>query len=273
MKNSTIKLIYKIRISKPYQGLKKFYLRNKPYFRYFSNKSKRDNLLGERPIFIYNHIPKCGGTSFNIILSDFFLTIYDYPPHELEFKFNSDFLENLKKHEKKAPNYFELKPFQAMSGHYFYDKIFLSNRFKGVYKSSRVKLITFLRDPLRHRVSLYSFGIKKGHSYVKGIDLETYIFQEENYFSKLLECDINSYKDRIDGYFFIGIMEDFNKSIDVFQRKLEMKISRSIPNINKSNSDDFFVLLSKEAKEKFKIINHLDYLIYSYAKNILDRSL
>lgn len=271
MKDSIIEFIYKIRRSKPYQGLKRFYLRNKPYFRYVGNKSTRDKILGERPIFIYNHIPKCGGTSFNVILNDFFSVIYDYPPHELEFNCNTDFLENLKQHEEKIPHYLELKPFQAMSGHYFYNEIFLSNRFKGIYECPRVKLISFLRDPLTHRVSLYAFGIKKGHSYVKGLELEDYILKENNYYSRLFECDINNYKERLEKYFFIGVMEYYNNSIDLLSRKLQMNVNRSIPNINRSNSEKYYGILSEEIKQEFKKSNRLDYLIYEYSLNLFIR--
>ncbi|WP_162417420.1 sulfotransferase family 2 domain-containing protein [Cyclobacterium roseum] len=271
MKQGITNTIFKIRRSKLYQRLKYFYLSRKPFLRYFFNKSKRDNILGEKPVFIYNHIPKCGGTSFNVILSDFFSVIYDYPPHELEFECHFDFLESLKVHEKEVPNYLALKPFQAMSGHYFYNEIFLSSRFKGIYDCPRVKLISFLRDPLTHRVSLYSFGIKKGHSYVKGIELEDYILHGNNYYSKILECDINNYKERLDNYFFIGIMEEFNRSIELLSEKLRMKVNRSIPNINRSNSEKFYGMLSEEIKQEFKSSNHLDYLIYEYSLELLNR--
>lgn len=259
-----------VRKSKPYQSLKRVYLRNRPYFKYLSNKSRRDVLLGKDPIFIYNHVPKCGGTSFKVILNEFFLVISDYPPHEFEFNSELELQENLVKHENNIPNYLELKPYQTMAGHYFYKEIFLSERFRGIYECSRVKLISFLRDPLTHRVSLYSFGVKKGHSYVQGISIEDFLFKEKNYFSTILECDINNYKERLDNYFFIGIMEDYEKSVDLLSKKMEMKIGRSIPNINKSDSGKYYALLSDEVKKKFKELNYLDYLIYDYSRGLLN---
>lgn len=260
-----------VRKSKPYQSLKRVYLRNRPFFKYLSNKSRRDGLLGKDPIFIYNHVPKCGGTSFLVILNEFFIGISDYPPHELEFDSEEEFHENLLKYEKNTPNFLDLKPYQVMAGHYLTVNLYLSKRFQGIYECPRVKLISFLRDPLTQRVSLYSYGIKKGHTYVHGITVEDFILEEQNYYSKLLECDFYNYKERLDSYFFIGIVEDYDRSIDLLSKKLEMKISRPIPNFNKSNSGRYYDLLSKELKQRFKECNQLDYLIYEYSKKILNK--
>lgn len=271
MKQGITNTIFKIRRSKPYQRLKHFYLSRKPFLRYFFNKSKRDNLLGKKPIFIFNHIPKCGGTSFLVILRELFCLIDDYPPQEFYFDKDDECKEESTLFEFNAPNYLILKPYQILAGHYFCPRFSLSKRYPKVLQNHRVKLITFLRDPLSHRVSLYSYGQKKKHNYVKGHSLEEFILSERNNIASFLECDYTNYKQRLDYYFFIGIMERYNESIDILSNKLNMKLTRSIPYINKSDSEKYYGMLSEDIIQKFKSSNHLDYLIYEYSLELLNR--
>ena len=48
-----------------------------------------------------------------------------------------------------------------------------------------------------------------------------------------------------------------------------MKLNRSIPHLNKSNSLWYYDSISSESIEKFKKNNELDYLIYSYSIELL----
>tara|TARA_R110001592_G_scaffold105385_3_gene296338 strand:+ start:110343 stop:110777 length:435 start_codon:yes stop_codon:yes gene_type:complete len=136
------KLIF-IRKSILYQKLKNAYLRVRPVLRYYFNKRGRDKIFGENIIFIYNHIPKCGGISFLVTLKEFFCLIEDYPPQVFYFD-KENGKEELKRFEFNTPYYLRLKPYQVLAGNYFSPMYSLSTRYPQVLQIQRIKLLIFL---------------------------------------------------------------------------------------------------------------------------------
>lgn len=129
-------------------------------------------------------------------------------------------------------------------------------------------MITFVRDSLAHHLSMYKFGKKMGHDFVKGLSLSDYLKKDLNFFASALECTIENYKSRIDNYFFVGIVEEYKESMQLLSMKLGKPEVRKIPFENRSYSNSLLDSLSKEEIKWFKENNELDYLIYDYCLKI-----
>lgn len=141
----------------------------KAYINYILNPYP--DQVGKRPIFIFNHIPKCGGTSLNIVLRKWFHLVRDYPPHDLQYPDPKDWDKAQVECEKDLPKLNQLKPYQILAGHYYHPRNRFSIRLKINPVNEKLKKITFLREPLAHRLSLYKFGVKRGHNWVNGFTL------------------------------------------------------------------------------------------------------
>ncbi|WP_268035828.1 sulfotransferase family 2 domain-containing protein [Algoriphagus sp. PAP.12] len=259
------KRFLKIRRSKPYQYLKDKFLYVRAYVRWKLNPYPKD--IGDNPIFVFNHIPKCGGTSLNIVLRKWFILRKDYSPHELKFPDPEKLEIEFSKFENSPPKLSEIKPWEILGGHYHNSKLRLSKRFPEIYENPGLKLITFIREPLEHHLSMYKYGKKRGHDFVKNLSLSQYLENDCNFLAGALECNLENYKSRIDEYFFIGTLEEFQYSMERLARKLGKTELETIPFENQTNSKTLFNSLSEDEIIKFKKNNILDYLIYEYVKN------
>lgn len=256
------KFLLSIRRTEAFQKAKNKVLFFNKGIQYFINPYSEK--VGSSPIFIFNHIPKCGGTSFNLILRNWFYLKKDYSPHEIIFRDEKRLEEEFEKFENFSPDLKTLKPWVILAGHYHNSRFRLSRRFPDIYENQKVKLITFVRDPLSHHLSMYKFGKKKGHDFVKGLSLSDYLKKDSNFLATTLECTLENYKSRIDGYFFAGIVEEYEESLKQLSSKLGKAMVEKIPIENQTNSNTLYVSLSEEEINLFKESNKLDYLIYDY---------
>lgn len=220
--------------------------------------------VGENPIFVFNHIPKCGGTSLNIVLRKWFHLVRDYPPHDLQFPDPEELEKAQVEFETNPPTIEKLKPFQILAGHYHNPRNRLAIRLKEKSLNEKLKKITFLREPLSHRLSLYKFGVKRGHKWVNGFSLNDYLKSESNFFAKVLECDEENYQEVLNSYFFVGILEENEQSINRLGKLIGRKVLFKIPHVNQTNSNTEMEKLDQEEIEQFKKMNELDYKIYNY---------
>lgn len=204
------------------------------------------------PVYIFHHLPKCGGTSINKILDSWFITVRDYRLGRTEIypdKVNLDALRSA----------------HCLSGHFELEGFYLHQRYPELFKSNRYKVFTFIRDPLEVQMSLYRYENKAGVSKVRNI--EDHLKRRKNYLANLFPATLENYKEVINRYFFIGIIDYPQKSIDMLSAMIGKK-SREIPWMNRTiqvtgeafggNS------LSQDVIDEFKSDNALDYLIYEY---------
>lgn len=91
--------------------------------------------LGENPIFIFKNIPKCGGTSFNVILRTWFYLIKDYSPDDIQFPDKNNLSIELDNFERSVPRLNKVKPWKILAGHYHHPRFSLSKRFPGIYEN------------------------------------------------------------------------------------------------------------------------------------------
>lgn len=90
------------------------------------------------------HIPKCAGTSFNIILKNMYPPEVIYPIDNSRYEHSSEEFKRLSSHEKAH--------LTLVFGHMYY----------GLYSfmPHKASHVTILRDPVKRLVSLYNYGLQ-----------------------------------------------------------------------------------------------------------------
>jgi hypothetical protein len=205
------------------------------------------------PVYIFHHIPKCAGTSLISALRRWFFVVKDYTryyhPEELPY-----FI-------KHPVNIQSLRSYHCLCGHFALSETHIHKRYPGVLQDQNVKIFTFIRDPLEVKISLYYYEKKRGQR--EGISLEQHLLERGNYIAGVLDCTLDNYKEVLDRYFFIGITEHLQLSMDklaVLLNKRKVKL----PVLNPSRRDSQVSSLPSEIVSRFKAANELDYRIYAY---------
>ena len=131
----------------------------------------------KNPVYIFHHIPKCGGTSVNKVLNHWFLIIRDYrSPLSLNYKDKID-LNNL-------------RSCHCLCGHFELNGYHIHQRYPQAIEEERYRIITFVRDPLQIQLSLYRYERKRNTPIAKNI--EEHLFLRPNYLSNRLPATINT---------------------------------------------------------------------------------
>lgn len=86
------------------------------------------------PVFIFHHMPKCGGTSLINLLDKWFVVIGDYR-------------KDWKSSHKKKVNTSKLRSIHCLAGHWELPEVYVNVRYPEVFENDRFKIFTFLRDP------------------------------------------------------------------------------------------------------------------------------
>jgi len=219
----------------------------------------RKDYLENNPVYIFHHLMKCGGTSVKEILKNWFNVEYDYLEEYdnlnsfLKFKLNSEILNS---------DY-------CIAGHFQFDGIFLHQRYREIIDNKNFRIFTFVRDPLSFRASLYYYS-RKRISNMQKFKLKDVILNDMNLMSNLFPCDETNYKKVLDRYFFIGIVEQMQVSLDKFA-DLIYKKRQNLPMVNISEKDSQIEDLTPQVLGKFKDQNRLDYLIYDYCREKFEK--
>jgi len=217
-------------------------------------------------LYVFHHIPKCGGTSVFSALGGWFNVILDYrnytaelPPHVV---LNYGNLTG----EISPPIKLDtLLPTDCLCGHFEVDGNYLHQRYPEILRSRKYKVFTFVRDPLELKISLYYYEKKLGVN--DGMTLEESLFTRSNYMADRFPCTFDNYLEVLDRYFFIGVVEFAQESMDKLANLLG-KPRLQLSYENKSQRDVQCDNLSAEIIDKFKKENKLDYLIYHYCCNV-----
>lgn len=214
------------------------------------------------PITIFHHIPKCGGTSLLKALEQWFILVRDY-----QTQWNMDYppITNLEK----------LTPWHCLCGHFEENGYRLRQRYPEALSSDHYRLFTFIRDPLMVKLSLYRYETE--HKKVAFSSVEECLLGRPNYMATVLQVNETDYRDALDRYFFIGILEEAQISLDQLAAMIGKK-SQRMPFTNKTGKIPGTDVkdLHPELVAKFREINRLDYLIYDYSverfKKVLQRA-
>jgi len=222
-----------------------------------------------KPIYIFNHVPKCGGTTLSNIFRSWFVVVRDYPPHDVRFPDPDELKERMSNYQQNPVALVNLKPWHILTGHFHDTGFQLNYRYGKAMANSNVRIISFLRDPLDHRLSLYYYAQRRKHNWVKNMSVKQFIVTSyhQNYFARALECNETNYEVVLSKYYFIGIVEDFDLSIQLLSRKIGRPNPEMIPHLNKTERKQNE--LTEDEHVNFRSLNELDYKMYEFAKKML----
>ncbi|MBX7043056.1 MAG: sulfotransferase family protein [Ignavibacteria bacterium] len=214
----------------------------------------------KRPAYFFHHLIKCGGSSLGVALEKWFEFREDLYDDGAQVKV---FQNNLDLFKKFKYNLETLYSDVCIRGHFQHDGIHIHQRYPEIFGREDIRVFTFIRDPFDVLISLYYFGKKRDYDY-QNLSLKDYLSVTKNFLAKIIPCDETNYRERIDRYFFVGIVEriqeSFDKLADLIGKK-RMQVGR----YNTTEKDDQVRNLSPEFIEWVKNENSLDYKIYNYA--------
>lgn len=201
-------------------------------------------------MFLFTHIEKCAGTSFNEILS---LTFPRYF-HVTKNKYGGNDARNdlTLEQYKKIVRYFP----SGIGGHSVRPYLdFLPPE----------KRITFLRNPLNRYLSQYNHMKERGWTPSIDVFLGTDFYY--NFMTKKI-AGINDYRDAekiLSDFEFIGNADEFSKSLNYLQDVLNVRLIGSIEHRNQRKHNSHYLSfsdLSISQKIKAEENNKLDIRLY-----------
>lgn len=210
------------------------------------------------PVHVFHHIPKCAGNSVIKVLDDWFISLYDYR----------------KGRTHRYPARIKLEKVNSaycICGHFETEGYYLLQRYPQLADSNRYRLFSFVRDPLQLRISLYFYESRFNND--RG-SLEDNLFSHRNYLAKRFPATESNYRDVVERYIFIGIVEKLQDSLDQLARLCDRpKVKIRHINSGTYNRNPEQVGLSHELQQRFREENALDYKIYDLCKNRFERLL
>ncbi len=203
-------------------------------------------------IYIFNHIPKAGGTAARFVLAEWHTVIADYRRGASETETRRFVHNRLELSTIRRP--------AVVSGHYGLPGARLHERYPEVFDNPRYRLITFVRDPLETAVSMFFYVKKLGRQGFSD-DLEHYLRHYRTDYAGVLNCRDGQCDEALERYWFVGVTEQFTQSFEALSRK--MKQPYVVP--PKLNTTLRSAKPSAGSVAVFKKNNALDYDIYAAA--------
>ena len=208
--------------------------------------------------YIFHHIPKCAGTSAVDALSNWFIIIKDYSKGWRG-------IDNPRKYKNFCDNPIKidkLRNYHLLVGHYPLEGSFLYQRYPKIIEDTRFKIFTFIRDPLELQISLYYYEIRNKRIPPNEF-LEKRLLLRKNYIAARMPCDEFNYQEKLDRYFFIGLVERYQESFNSLAELIKKPYIKLKVYNNAFKSP---MKLSENFISEFKEVNKLDYQIYNYVK-------
>ena len=241
-------------ILKKLKGIKlKQHIYNLAFFPLVLLNSQPRDFINRYPVYIFHHIPKCAGTSTIFALRHWFFIVKDY--------WSSYYPEEVPYFIQHPVKLRFLRSYNCLCGHFDLPETHLDKRYREVLHNQKFKIFTFIRDPLELKISLYHFEKKRGNR--EGISLAQHLLERTNFIASVLNCTLDNYQGVLDRYFFIGISEYLQSSMDKLavmcnKRKVKLFV------LNKSQRDAKLSDIPLALINQFKTKNQLDYRIYEY---------
>lgn len=165
--------------------------------------------------FMFHHIPKCGGTSFNAFLGSVFRLHLDY--HN-----PGGPARDQKKFRRYLQNPLDLGSYSyrdCVAGHYNLDSIFLWQRYPRLDELEHRKF-SILRDPFDAALSGVYFNIKRGVATPDPSpeDLERRVLQRAGYFARVFGIeDEGRIEQVLERYWFVAPLDRIADAAQIIQ--------------------------------------------------------
>jgi SAM-dependent methyltransferase len=222
-------------------------------------QTRSKDFLLKRPAYFFHHLIKCGGSSLGVAMERWFEfreDLYD------EGSLIPIFINNLDLFKKYKYNIETLYSDVCIRGHFQHEGIFIHQRYPEIFGREDIRIFTFIREPLNVLISLYYFGRKRQYDYMD-LSLEKYLESTSNFLAKIIPCNESNFKEVIDRYFFVGIVERIQESFDKLAEKIGMR-KIEVGKYNTTEKDEQVKNLKPDFIEWVKEKNSLDYKIYNY---------
>lgn len=203
-------------------------------------------------VYVFHHLPKCGGTASRKAFEKQFRVIQDYrravTPEATEV-----FLQN-------RVDLASLDEHTMLAGHYDIPGAHLDERYPEVLTNDRFRLVTFIRDPLEVAQSFYFYRRSIGAPVYRSLSEQ--LRSSRNYIASVLPCTSENYQAVIDRYFFVGLTEHLQASHDMLARMMgkepvPLGVENVVPRDEPALPEDVAT---------FRANNVLDFKIYAYCQ-------
>ncbi len=202
-----------------------------------------------RPVYVFHHIPKCGGTSVVKALGCWFHLALDYR-HGWRDSIARPFALD------------RMRASHCLCGHFDQAPFYIEQRYPGLLDDPEFRVFSFIRDPLQAKLSLYRYEQKFGR--VK-VPFEQFLFERPNYLSQRFPVDAATITPFLDRYRFIGTVENMQRGLDWLAADigrdpiLLRRANQTARQGSKSGLDSGLI-------EEFRAENSVDYALFDYAK-------
>jgi len=202
-------------------------------------------------VYIFHHVPKCGGTSMVQALEGWFDVWWDYRPAWASGA-------ALAQYEQIPLPLDDLAPGTLVCGHFEMGGVKLAERYPQVWRDPRYRVFTFVRDPLQCRLSLLRYELDNGRC--GPADVEERLLDRTDFIQRVLQVDPARMDESLDRFFFVGITEDSAAGFDHLARRLGQP-PLTLPRANTTEARDLG--LSRAALAEFRRRNAVDAALYA----------
>ena len=205
-------------------------------------------------MFVFNHIPKCGGTSFRNFLDSVFTVHLDYAPQGAAR--DPDVLQA---HKDAAYDLKDMGQDDCIAGHFNLPGVFLNQRYPGVFETARV--FSLMRDPFAAAASGVRYLTSQGVFEPASAQVQTErLLKRAGYFPRILGVQrVEDIEAVLDRYWFIAPLD----RVDRAARLIETAAGRRgapVPVLNATSGDE--AAFSPDAEARFREEAALDYALY-----------
>lgn len=209
------------------------------------------------PVYIYQHVPKCGGTSFRTACRSFFTEVHEVPPKK-------DDPEAWEAFRRNKVDFATLGPDTIITGHLIHDGVRPRERYAQEIAGADVKILTVLREPLSRMVSGYAYATQLGKNLP--VTLDQRLRKAKNPMSRYLGFDGTDAGTFLKSFFLVGLTEHLQATVDLLAKSIG-KESVEVPRVNVSK-DRAKLEVSPETAAVFRANNARDYELYETAVRI-----
>ncbi len=208
-------------------------------------------------VTIYQHVPKCGGTSFREACQAYFTETHEEVPSKDDPEKWDAFIRN-------KVNFSNLGPRPLISGHFIHDGVRPRERYADEIALGNVRIVTVLREPLARLISGHAFAKQNGKKL--GVTFEQRLKRAKNPMSRYLGFAGGHATSFLKTFFLVGLTEHLQMTCDLLAHLIQRE-PVEVPRVNVTK-DRAKPEIAPEVIEIFRANNIRDYELYEAAVDL-----